>query len=68
MRYFYYEKVAREANIPPDKLDQLRKIIRQDFPHSDMMFELHLFRACRAIQEGFISIEEAIHPKAGKKH
>ena len=68
MHYFDYEEVAREANIPPDKLDKLRKIIRDDFPHDDMMFELHLLRACRAIQEGVVSIEDAIHPKAGTKH
>lgn len=68
MRYFYYEKVAREANIPSDKLDELSKIIRKEFPHSDMMYELHLLRACRAIQEGYVTIDDAIRPKPRKKH
>ncbi|MBI1823978.1 MAG: hypothetical protein HY202_05050 [Nitrospirae bacterium] len=68
MKYFDYSKVAKEAHIPADKLEELKRIVREDFPHDDMMFELHLLRACRAIQEGVVSIEDAIHPKAGTKH
>jgi hypothetical protein len=67
MRYFDYEEVAREANIPPDKLDKLSKIIREEFPHDDMMYELHLLRVCMAIKKGKVSIEEAIHPEAEVK-
>lgn len=68
MKYFDYAKVASLAHIPDDKLEELKIIIREEFPHDDMMYELHLLRACRAIQEGFVSIEDAIHPKAGTKH
>ncbi|MFI5305450.1 MAG: hypothetical protein ACHQYP_11745 [Nitrospiria bacterium] len=67
MRYFDYEEVAREANIPSDKLDKLKTIIRDDFPHDDMMFELHLLRVCMAIKKGKVSIEEAIQPEAEVK-
>lgn len=64
MRYFDYEKFAQEANIPSDMLDKLRKIIREEFQHGEMMYELHLLRACRAIQEGVVTIEDAVHREA----
>ena len=67
MEYFDYKKVAREAKIPPDKLRALSKIIREAFSHDDMMYELHLLRACKAIRDGLVSIDEAIHPKTGAK-
>ena len=60
MRYFDYEKTAKKAGIPSDKLEALRQIVRQEFPHDDMMYELHLLRACRAIQQGHVTIDQAI--------
>ncbi len=60
MEYFDYESVAKQAGIPPDKLNELRKLVRQEFPQDDMMYELHLLRACMAIQEGHVTIDEAL--------
>ena len=60
MRYFNYEKIAKKAGIPSDKLEGLRKMVRQEFPHDDMMYELHLLRACRAIQQRHTTIDEAL--------
>jgi phosphopantetheinyl transferase len=60
MHYFDYEKTAREARIPPDKLDELRQVVRQDFPRDDLMYELHLLRACMAIREGLLTLEKAM--------
>lgn len=60
MRYFDYEKVAHEANIPPDKLAELCKMVREDFPQDDMLYELHVLRACMAIKEGVVTIADAI--------
>ena len=60
MRYFDYEKAARDANIPANKLDVLRRIVRAEFPRDEMMYELHLLRVCMAIKEGLVRIEEAI--------
>lgn len=68
MKYFDYKKVAKEAHIPDKKLEELKRIVREDFPHDDMLYELHLLRACRAIQEGVVTIDDAIHPKAGTRH
>lgn len=63
MRYFDYAKAAREARISPDKLEALSRAVREEFPHDEMMYELHLLRACTAIREGRISLEEALRPK-----
>ncbi len=60
MRYFNYEKIAKKAGIPSDKLEALCEIVRQEFPHDDMMYELHLLRACKAIQQGHTTIDEAL--------
>jgi hypothetical protein len=60
VEYFDYESIAKEAGIPSSKLDALQRIVRQEFPHDDMMYELHLLRACMAIREGYVTISEAI--------
>ena len=60
MAYFSWEKVAREARIPAAKLAALRRRIRREFPRDDMMYELHLLRACMAVGKGWITLEEAL--------
>ena len=50
MRYFDYEKAAQEAGISSEKLEDLSKAVRREFPRDDMMFELHLLRICRAVK------------------
>lgn len=67
MRYFDFEKVALEANIPPDKLDKLRHLIRREFPKDEMMYELHLLRACTAIKNGILTPEEALRPEPASR-
>lgn len=64
MRYFDYETVAREAQIPADKLARLLLLIRQEFPKDDLMYELHVLRACMAIRDGYLDLEEVLEPKA----
>ena len=60
MHYFNYEKIAREVKIPTAKMIELCQAIRTEFPCDDMMYELHLLRACMAIRDGYLSIEDAI--------
>lgn len=60
MRYFDYRKVAKEAGIPPDKMAKLISAIRKEFPRDNMMFELHVLRACLAIRDGHVSVEDAL--------
>ena len=67
MRFFDSEKVASEANIPPDKLEKLRHLIRREFPRDEMMFELHLLRACMAIRNGILTVEDALRPEQASR-
>lgn len=60
MRYFDYRKVAKEAGIAPDKMAKLISTIRKEFPKDNMMFELHVLRACLAIRDGHVSVEDAL--------
>jgi mRNA-degrading endonuclease YafQ of YafQ-DinJ toxin-antitoxin module len=64
MKYFDYESVAHEAKIPEDKLRKLVKLVRQEFPHDPMMAELHMLRACLAIRDGHIRIDDALKNQA----
>ena len=63
MHYFDYEKVAIEAHISAEGLDELRRVIRHDFLRDEMMYELHLLRACMAIRDGVLTLEEALRPE-----
>lgn len=60
MKYFEYESVAREAKIPEEKLRKLLKLVRQEFPYDPMMAELHMLRACQAVRDGHIKIDDAL--------
>ena len=60
MRYFDYEKIASEAGIPADKLERLARLFANEEPHDPMLAELHTMRACMAIKEGRLTIEEAL--------
>jgi len=65
MKYFDYDSVAREAKIPEEKLRKLVKLARQEFPHDPMMAELHTVRACLAIRDGHIRIDDALKNQTG---
>ena len=60
IEYFDYERVAREAGIADEKLAVLAAQVRTEFPGDQMMFELHMLRACKAIRDGHITIDQAI--------
>lgn len=60
MRYFDYQSVAREAKIPEQKLRKLVDLIGKEFPNDPMMAELHALRACLAIRDGHIEIDDAL--------
>ena len=61
MRYFDYETIARQAGIPEDKLERLAKSLTEEEPNDPMLAELHTMRACMAIKEGRLTIEEALN-------
>ena len=60
MHYFNFENVAKEAKIPKNGFEDLAKAVRAEFPRDEMMYELHLLRVCMSIQQGHVSLEEAI--------
>jgi hypothetical protein len=60
MNYFDYETLALGAGIPHDKLDQLAKLFAQEEPNDPMLAELHTLRACMAIKEGRLNIDQAL--------
>jgi len=67
MQYFDYRKIAEAADIPAGKLAELSRVMRQDFPNDDMMFELHVLRACLAIRDGHITLEEVLAGETAKQ-
>ena len=60
MEYFDYEPAARDAGLNAEQLRQLMDVVRRDYPTDEMLFELHVMRACRAIAEGRTTLEKAI--------
>ena len=64
MKYFDYETVGREAKIPSDKMKKLVQLMREEFPNDPLMCELHVLRACMAIRDGQVNVEDAVKNKA----
>lgn len=60
MGMFNLEKVKRESELSPAELARLERTVREEFAGDEMLFELHLVRAIRAIKAGQINIEEAL--------
>ena len=67
MQYYDYESVARQASLNPDEVDRLRRAVREDYPNDDMLFELHMLRACRAIAEGRVKLVEILDSRGSMK-
>jgi hypothetical protein len=63
MKYFY-ESVARETKISPEKLRHLLNLLREEFPNDPLMYELHVLRACMAVRDGHISINDVLKRNA----
>ena len=61
MEYFDYESVANEASIPPGKLEAIAAMARIEFPADAMLFELHVLRACMAIRDGYLTLEDVLN-------
>lgn len=47
-RIFDTDKLATELRISPDEYEVLKKLVREEFPDDELMYELHLLRALRA--------------------
>ena len=64
MGYFDYESIARQAGISDHDLAAICEATRKEFPTDEMMWELHVLRACMAIKDGHLTVDEAINRKA----
>lgn len=67
-RYFDYRQAASEAGIAPDQLLEIERLFRMDYPADDMLYELHVLRACMAVRDRMASLDailrEARNPRA----
>lgn len=60
MDYFDYQSAAREAGISDDLLACVVTAMKREFPRDPMMCELHVLRACMAVRDGHISVEQIL--------
>jgi hypothetical protein len=60
MEYFDYESIAREAQLSAEQLRHICKAVRRDYPDDQMLFELHVLRACSAIRDGRATYEQVV--------
>ena len=57
---FDYEAAARKAGLSDQELHAICALVREDFPHDDMLFELHVMRICLAIKEGRTTVARVL--------
>jgi hypothetical protein len=48
IEYFDYQKVAKEAGIQKEALEEIKKEVKKEFPSDKMMFELHVLRVVKS--------------------
>lgn len=60
MEMFDLEEVKRVSGLSASELARLEKKVREEFEGDEMMFELHLSRALKALKEGWVTLEEAL--------
>ena len=48
IKYFDYQKVAREMKMPSSILKKIEKEVKAEFPKDKMMYELHVLRAIKS--------------------
>ena len=67
MEFFDYKSVAKEANIPPDKLAIICDMLRREYPDDEMLYELHVLRACLSVRDGRTTLDKILKDElAGK--
>jgi hypothetical protein len=57
---FDYSGAAKEAGISAGELQQLCQLLRREFPADDMLYELHVLRACMAVRDGVVRLDELL--------
>jgi hypothetical protein len=64
MSFFDFERAAQEAGISDGNLETIKQTMRGEFPEDDMLWELHVLRACNAVRDGQATIEDVLCVKA----
>jgi hypothetical protein len=64
MGYFDYETIARQAGMSDEDLAAICETMRKEFPTDEMMWELHVLRACMAIRDGHLTVDDAVNRRA----
>ncbi len=60
MEYFDYQPIADEAGLSPGELTRIVERVQRDYPQDQMLCELHVLRACRAIRDGRVTLEQVL--------
>ena len=48
IKYFDYQKVAKDMKMPASILKKIEKEVKAEFPKDLMMYELHVLRAIKS--------------------
>ena len=57
---FNYRQLAEHLGIPAEELARLEACVRPQYGSDEMMVELRMIRTLRAIEEGAVTLSEAI--------
>ena len=57
---FDYRTLADRLKVPPDRLCDLEMLVRGQYAGDEMLVELRMLRTLRAIEDGAITLAEAI--------
>ena len=57
---FDYRTLAERLAIPTERLRELEMLVRQQYAGDEMMVELRLLRTLRAIEDGAVTLADAI--------
>jgi len=63
---FNYEAIAKRINLPEERVSEIGKIIRKDFPRDEMMFELHMLRVLMALERKDLALEDLFKEPGNK--
>jgi hypothetical protein len=62
---FDYRAAALRNGISDADLERICRLVRTEFPHDEMLFELHVLRAILAIEHGYTTLPEVLGERAG---
>ncbi len=57
---FDYRTLADRLGIPAERLRELEALVREQYVGDEMMVELRLLRTLRAIEDGAVTLADAI--------